>query len=301
MTPRNLTLFRFPPSLDLSELETAVAELPLNPVGPLELQSCGFVSPFGTASDALVHRIGNTARVTLGSEAKILPGSVVAKALADRLARIEETEGRKLSGRARKRVKEELINDMLPRAFVRPRRVDAYLFGDIGVLAVDASSRKAGEQVVSYIRQALGSFPALPLNAEMAPRAVLTGWLAGDQLPEPLQLGDAAELRDPVDRGSIVRVSRAELAGEEMTKHLEAGKKCARLALIMADRASFTLGDDLVLRKFKLLDGAFEDKDATDSDSIVAEMDAMMALFEGEFRQLFCVLERELKLSRVEG
>ena len=45
------------------------------------------------------------------------------------------------------------------------------------------------------IRHALGSFPALPLNAEVAPRSVLTGWIAGEPLPDGLSLGDECELQ----------------------------------------------------------------------------------------------------------
>ena len=56
---RNLTLFRFPTSLDLSRLEDLLADHPLKPVGTLELFSRGFVSPFGRAGEALSHRIGD--------------------------------------------------------------------------------------------------------------------------------------------------------------------------------------------------------------------------------------------------
>ena len=67
------------------------------------------------------------------------------------------------------------MHELLPRAFVRPGRTDALLDLEHGLCVVDTSSRKSGENVVSEIRHALGSFPALPLNAEVAPRAVLTG------------------------------------------------------------------------------------------------------------------------------
>ena len=50
---RNLTLFRFPTSLDLTELETRLEHTRLKPVGPLELSSRGFVSPFGRDGEAL--------------------------------------------------------------------------------------------------------------------------------------------------------------------------------------------------------------------------------------------------------
>lgn len=301
MTPNNLVMFRFPPSLDLSGLADGLAENPLKPVGALELSSVGFVSPFGADSDVLCHTIGHTTRVTLAAEERILPGSAVNYALQKRLEEIERTEGRRLGGRARKRIKEDLIHDMLPKAAIRPRRSDAYIFADLGVIAVDVSTRKAGENVVSAIRQALGSFPALPLNAEVAPRAVLTSWIAGDAMPEGLFLGDSAELRDPVDHGAIVRLTNHELQGEEVTRHIEAGKQCVRLALNFRDHVSFTFGEDLILRKVRLLDHATVALENTEREDLRAEMDARMALFDGEFRTLFAVLESAFKLSRADG
>ena len=59
---RNLTLFRFPASLDLSDLESRLAECALKPVGPLEVSSRGFVPPFGQHGEALVHAIGESLR-----------------------------------------------------------------------------------------------------------------------------------------------------------------------------------------------------------------------------------------------
>jgi len=44
---KNLTLFRFPASLDLSDLDEQLAPHLLKPVGALELSSHGFISPFG--------------------------------------------------------------------------------------------------------------------------------------------------------------------------------------------------------------------------------------------------------------
>ena len=303
MTPTNLVMFRFPRSLDISPstLADGLAENLLKPVGALEQASVGFVSPFGTDSDMLCHSIGHTTRVTLAAEERILPGSAVNYALQKRIDEIERTQGRRPGGRERKRLKEDIVHDMLPKAAVRPRRSDAYIFADLGVIAVDVSTRKAGENVVSAIRHALGSFPALPLNAEVAPREVMTSWIAGDEMPEGLALGAAAELRDPVDRGSVVRLTNHELQGDEVTRHLEAGKQCVRLALSLSDHVSFTFGEDLILRKVRLLEGAVEALESTERENLRAEMDARMALFDGEFRALFAVLETAFKLSRVEG
>ena len=130
----NLTMFRFPVSLDLSALEAGVAEIPLKPVGPLELASIGFVAPFGRDSESLVYRSGNFIWLTIGGEEKLLPGSVVNNALAEKLAELEKTQGRKLGGRARKRLKEDLVHDLLPKAFVKPVRMDVMIDAGRGVI-----------------------------------------------------------------------------------------------------------------------------------------------------------------------
>jgi recombination associated protein RdgC len=298
---RNLTLFRFPTSLDLSDLDTHLEQTRLKPVGPLELSSRGFISPFGRDGDALSHRIGDALWLTVGSEDKLLPSSVVNDLLQKKLAELEQREGRKPGGRTRKRLKEDLVHELLPRAFVRPGRTDALLDLEHGLCVVDTSSRKSAENVVSEIRHALGSFPALPLNAEVAPRAVLTGWIAGEPLPDGLSLGDECELKDAADKGAVVKCQRQELTGEEIGKHLESGKQVTRLALTLDDHVSFVLGEDLVLRKFKLLDGAVDQLESTERDDLRAELDARFALMAGEVKRLFSVLEPALKLSTADA
>lgn len=298
---RNLTLFRFPPSIDLAGLDAALPSLALKPVGPMELSSRGFVSPFGRDSEVLTQQCEGAIKFAIGGEDKILPGSVVNDLLAKKLAEIEQREGRKPGGRARKRLKEEIITDLLPRALVKPSRVDAYLDPTIGVLFVDTSSRKQAEMVASEIRRALGSFPALPLNAEVAPRSVLTGWMAGEPLPDGLVIGDEAILKDAADRGAKVTLTRQELQSEETAKHFEAGKQATRVGLSLDDHVSFTLDEDLTLRKVKFLEGATDALESTERDDLAAELDARFALMVLELRRLFAVLEPALRLSKAEG
>ena len=298
---RNLTLFRFPTSLDVSEIEARLAACALKPVGPLELSSRGFIPPFGRDAEALSHRIGDALWLTVGNEDKLLPGAVVNDLLQKKLAELEQKEGRRPGGRTRKRLKEDLVHELLPRAFVRPGRTDALLDLEHGLCVVDTSSRKSGENVVSEIRHALGSFPALPLNAEVAPRAVLTGWIAGEPLPDGLSLGDECELKDAADKGAVVKCQRQELQSDEIGRHLEAGKQVTRLALTLDDHVSFVLGEDLVIRKFKLLDGAVDQLESTERDDLHAELDARFALMSGEVKRLFSVLEPALKLSRADA
>ena len=300
---RNLTFFRFPTTVakSLAELDARLEECRLKPVGPSELMSRGFISPFGRDGATMSHRVGDAIWITLGGEDRLLPSAVVNDQLGRKLAEIEEKEGRRLGGRARKRLKEDIVLELLPRAFVRPVRCSATLDLEHGFIAVDTSSRKTAENLVSELRHALGSFPALPLNAEASVRAILTGWLAGEALPPGLSLGDECELKDPVDGGAVVRCSRHELQVDEIRQHLEAGKQVTRLALVLDDHVSFVLGEDLVVRKLKFLDGAVDQLEGTESDGVAAELDARFALMSGELKRLFAVLEPALKFSRADA
>ena len=297
---RNLTFFRFPTSHDFTQLEELLPEAALKPVGPLEMNSSGFISPFGRGEEVLSHRVGNAIWLVVGAQNKILPGAVVNDLLAQKVAEVEDKEGRKLGGKARKRLKDDLLHELLPRAFVKTSRTDALLDLEHGFLAVDASSRKAAENVASEIRRALGSFPAIPPNAEVAPRSVLTGWIAGEELPEGMSLGEECELKDAMDGGAVVKAQHQELVSDEIAKHLESGKQVTKLALNLDDHLSFVLGEDLVVRKLKFLEGAVDQLENTERDDLRAELDARFTLMAGEARRLFLVLESALKLSKAE-
>ena len=296
---RNLTLFRFPASLRkaLENIDEHLPEAALKPVGPLELSSRGFVSPFGRGEDQLSHRVGDCVLITLGGEDKLLPSAVVNEALASKLDQLREREGRSPGGRERKRLKDEVLTDLLPRAFARPSRTNAYLDLGLGWLVVDSASRKNAEAVASALREALGSFPALPVNAESSPRALLTAWISGEEMPKGFELGDECELRDPVDSGAIVKCRRQELDSDEVREHLKAGKQGFHLALTFEERLDFVLGEDMVVRKLRFLETATEALERDERDSLRAEIDATFALMSGELKRLLERLTEEFSLS----
>lgn len=299
---KNLTMFRFPAAVDFSEIGALLPHCALKPVGALEMSSAGFISPFGREeTEVLHHQIGDFLWLTVGSETKMLPGAVVNDKLAERLAEIEKKDGRKPGGRERKRLKDEVLHDLLPTAFVKKGRTDVFLDTANGVAFVDTSSRRVGEAVMSAIRGLLGSFPAMPLNAEVAPRAVLTAWIAGEPMGDGLSLGEECELKDPVEGGAVVRCRYQELRCDEIDKHLDAGKQVTKLALVNEDSLSFVIGDDLIVRKLKFLDGALDKLEFNDDDGRRAELDARFALQIGEIGRLFATMQAAFKISAADA
>jgi recombination associated protein RdgC len=297
---RNLTLFRFSESSakTLKTLESRLEGHRLRPCGPLELATHGFVSPYGRGEEVMVHRVGDYALLVLGREDRILPNSVVSDELATRLKKITEKEGRKIGSKERRRLKEEVLTDLLPRAFTKLSRTCAYLAVKSGWLAVDSASRKAGEEATGQLREALGSFPAVPMAAEESPRALMTDWLIRGKLPAGLVLGDECELRDPAETGAVVRCRRQDLETDEVREHLKSGKQVFQLGLVFEDRLGFVLGEDLTVRKLRFLDQVQDELGETTAESAVAELDAVFALMTLELERLLAKFESWFGLPR---
>jgi recombination associated protein RdgC len=298
---RNLTLFRFSPAVaaDLVRLEEALSNRRLRPCGPLEMFTKGFVPPVGRGEEAALLHVGkHCTLVSVGGEDKLLPAAVVNDELQRKVQKIAEEEGRKVGGRERKRIKDDLINELLPRAFVRSSRMAAYVDTKNGWLVLDTSSRKSAENALTQLREALGTFPAIPLAPEEGPRVLMTDWLANGTLPAGLALGDEVELRDPATAtGAIAKCRRQDLDAEEVKEHLRNGKQVFQLGLTFDDRISFVLGEDLVIRKLKFLDVVLDEM-ADSAQDAHAEMDASFALLTLELERLLAKLEEWFGLPR---
>ncbi|HEY2624667.1 recombination-associated protein RdgC [Dyella sp. Tek66A03] len=298
---RNLTLFRFSPAVaeDLKRLDEALPEHRLRPCGPLEMGTKGFVPPVGRGEEAaLTHVVNACTMVTVGSEDKLLPSSVVNDELHRRVQKIAEEEDRKVGGRERKRIKEDVLNDLVPRAFIRSSRMKSYVDRKHGWLVLDTSSRKSAENALTQIREALGSFPAVPLAPEEGPRVLMTDWLANGNPPAGLTLGDEVELRDPASAtGAIAKCRRQDLDSEEVKEHLRNGKQVFQLGLIFDERMSFVLGEDLIVRKLKFLDVVLDEMGDSHQDA-AAEADASFALLTLELERLLGKLEEWFGLPR---
>ena len=301
----NLTLFRFSTNVakDVKQrLGDAVEDYRLRACGPLEMGTHGFVPPIGIDLNApLANTLDAYIAFAVGSEEKILPAAVVNDALQHKVREIAEKEGRKVGGRERKRIKEEILTDLLPRAFVRSSQVAGYVDTKEGWVVLDTSSRKAAESALTLIREALGSFPAVPLAPEEGPRVILTDWLANGTLPAGLTLGDECELRDPATaNGAITKCRRQDLDADEVKEHLRNGKQVFQLGLVFDERISFVLGEDLVVRKVQLLDGVIDGLPDSFEDA-ESEANAMFALTTGEIARLLTKLTEWFGLPRPAG
>lgn len=294
---KNITLLTLPAtfSVDVAALESALAEHPLRSPGPLEDETRGFVSPFARDGAAMTHSTDGATLFCLGEDSRLLPASVFNDELAERIKDQEAKTGRKPGKRLRNQFREEVLGELLPRAFVKHSRIGAYLDLRRNLLVVDSSSDSAAEAVATAVRDALGSFPARPLACEASATLLMSEWLIAGRLPDGFEFGDECELKDPSDHAMVARFRNHDLTTEEVVEHARCGKEVTQLGLIFDGRIGFVLDAKLKLRKLRFLDVVAEQIDAQDGADADSLLDAEFTLMSLELRRLFARLDDVLR------
>lgn len=286
---RNARVFRFtkPFTISPEELEEKLAADAFKPCGPQETARHGWVPPLGKHGELLVHSAGGYHLIALRKEEKLLPGPVIKELVEEKAEAIEQEQGRKVRKKEKDELKEEVMLEMLPRAFSRNRRSYAYLAPADGVLVVDAGSAKQAEDLASALRQSLGSLPVRPPVLEQAPAFTFTGWLDESiDLPAAIQLGTECELKDPSEDGGVVRCKGLDLRADEIQNHLEAGMQVTKLSLTWDDNVSFVLDEEFGIRRLKFGETLQEKLDDVDADDAAAKFDAAFSLMTLELARL---------------
>ena len=278
---KHLHLYRLHDSATIpaSDLEAALAEQVARSPGSQEARRVGWCPPAGRAGTALLHEMQGQRLMTLLRYERLLPASVVREELEERSADIEAQEGRKLRRQEKQELKEQIYEELLPRAFVRTQKVDLWWDTRRHLIAVNTSSRKRAEEALDLLRETLGSLKVTPLATQTLPMRAMTQWLADENSrPASLQLGDQVELKAKGDDG-VLRARQVDLDSDEIQQLLASGRQASRLAVASEGRLAYVLHDDLTLKSLRfsdaLIDAANEVED--DGDALVRlEADFML-------------------------
>lgn len=284
---KNLALFRFTePFAHSSEaLLEALKQRRFRSCGPMEMATLGWHPPLRRDDHPLVHAANGFLLLSLLREEKILPASVVNEAVEEKAEEIETRRGTPVGRRERATLRDEVVNDLIPRAFSHTRRTYAYIDPRGGWLVVDSPNTRRAEDLVALLRQSLGSLPVEPVNVRERPASVMTRWLMTGQLPSDIAVEDECELRAPDEEGGIVRCRRQDLTAPEVLNHLAAGKEVVRLALTWNDRLSLMLDDGLQVKRLRFLDVIQEQAAEVDAADEVERFDADFAIMSLELSQ----------------
>lgn len=276
---RNLQLYRLIETFEHTpeSLHEALSEGAFKPCAGLDTHSIGWVPPAGREASQLVHASNGRIMLCLRREDRILPSTVVREHVEEKAEAIALAESRPVGRKEKQRIKDEVMTDLLPRAFTRSSHLYAYIDPTDGWVVIDSGTAKKAEELLSALRDTLGSLRVRPLAVNNAPAATLTRWLENAP-PSGFELGDECELKEPVDKGGVMRGRRIDLGSAEVKSHLDAGMQVAKLAVEWQERIGCILCDDLGIRRLRFLDLVMEEAADVEADDALARFDADFAL-----------------------
>ena len=153
---------------------------------------------------------------------------------------------------------------------------------------MDASSLSRAEQLLSELREALGSLRVRLPEVQHSPAATLSGWLQNEPAPAPgFELEQECELQDTLaDEKGVIRVKGQDLTAAEIRAHLEGGMQVSRLALCWEEQIRFVLHEDLTLHRLRLTDEYRDQLSEQAPEEELAALDADVTQLGLEFTRL---------------
>jgi recombination associated protein RdgC len=273
----------------LADIESRLRGALFVECGATQPESVGWVEPRGEKHGALAESVGGQLILKLCSETRTVPGSVVKGLLDERLDKIKRDTGRRPRGKPARELKDEIVHELLPRAF--PRRSTTWVWLDLQarLVLIGSASAKMADGVVTRLIQLLGGgLRLVPLQTRLAPATAMAAWLSEKQAPAGFSIDRECVLEQPDSGKAAVRYARHMLDIDEVGAHIRQGKLPTQLALTWNSRVSFVLTETLALKRIKLLDVAIEGATPAAGDAAPGEnaFDADVAISTGELKRL---------------
>lgn len=154
----------------------------------------------------------------------------------------------------------------------------AYVDLNAGLVVVDSATAKSAENILSLLREAIGSLPVRPVSVKMAPTATMTDWLKEKQAAPDFFLLSNCTLMDVCEDGGTVSCKNKDLTSEEVGLHLAAGMVVTKLDLAYQDKLSFSISDKLAITKVRFEDVLQDQASQNGGDEARSQLEASFTM-----------------------
>ncbi len=300
---KNAYIFAFTQSFNTSELEliAAMHEHSFTPLGSTEMSHYGWTNSLGKGSDLTTESNGNIL-ICARKEEKILPAPVIKEMVAERVEQLEAEQGRNATKKEREQFKEDIIFELLPRAFNRITDTYGYINAKENIIVIDSSSRGKAEDFLALLRKTLGTLPVTSVSPDFDISERMTNWLidsdrADGLLSEIFSFCTSASLKGLGDDAEETIIKNQYLFSAEVKAHLDAEQYVTKLALDFNHSITFMLHDDLSIKRIKFADVISEQNDDYDSGDAQGKLIADFALMAGELNLMINSLYSEFSIK----
>lgn len=246
---------------DFVTLEKALQHMPFAPTTGQQNKSVGWVPPRADGG-LFVESVNGQLIMRFMSETRQVPASVVQSRVDELAAAIEASTGRKPGKKQRRDLQEQAVAELLPSAFPRKRATWVWIDREKSRLIIDSTSAGVVDDIITALVKLVDGFVAEPLRTVMSPAVAMADWLTSWEDPGDFVVGYACDLVYDDERKANVRYKNLPVLTEEVKAHIEAGKRPISLDLEWDGRVSFTLTDDLKLKKISFSDSVLEQSKA---------------------------------------
>lgn len=282
---KNLIAYRFSRemNLDLEKLEGQLKEFLFTPCGEKDKQKFGWVEPTGRmGGESFVHAANGHILLTAQKQIKLMPSDTINSEVNARVKVLELQEGRPLKKKEKDNVKEDVVLEMLPRAFTRDTFVNLLILPAMNMILVDVSSHTKAEEVLALLRKTIGSLPVIPAMPNKAFETLATEWVKTGDVPAGFTLEDKVVLKSVLAEGGTANLNHQELDSDEVKAHLAADKVVTKCAFNWQDRVSYMMADSMIISNMKWSDELQDQNADIPKFEELARFDADFALMCGE-------------------
>lgn len=203
-----------------------------------------------------------------------MPGGAIKRMVEAKVREIENAQMRKVYKKEREQIKDEVIQAHMPHALVTDTYTYALIDLEAKLILVESSAPARAEDLLSVLRDALGSLPVRPIGTKQSPTEILTRWVRDGNCTNGFHLLDGAYLEDAGEAPGKVGLANVDIGGEEMEQHLAHGRLVKKLALAYEDAFAFMLTDKLIISKLRWDDIYEEQADKDGGEDYAGQLDA---------------------------